>query len=213
MPPLPAVPDVIHLKISGTYHDAKWLNQYFVQYSGGAPSASDLASYLLHLNGGMVTDYTDEMSVDNEVTLLEATDLASSTGATASRPVTSAFGVRTGDFMPAQVAMVGSLTITRRYRGGHPRKYLPWGTAGTMASGSTIDWDSGFVADCVLKFDDVLAQQVGLTVGSTNLLNNVNVSYVNAGARRTSAVVDIVTGAVIKPRICNQRRRLGKVGG
>lgn len=212
MPPLPVVPDVIQLKIEGTYHDAHWLNQYFVQYTGAAPAPSDLASYLLHLAGNFCTYYADEMSADNEITNLTATDLATDTGATSSRPE-SIFGVRAGDFMPAGVAMVASLTIGRRYRGGHPRKYLPWGTAGTMASGSTIDWDSGFVADCELKFGDCLTETIGLTVGSTNLVNNVNVSYVSGGARRATAQVDNVVGSIIRSRICSQRRRLGKVGG
>jgi len=213
MPALPPVPQVVKLKVEGTYHDAHWLNIYYDHYTGGPPSAGDLASFLLHLAGNMVTAYAAEMSADNEITLLTAEDLTSSTGASASR-VVSVFGVRAGDFMPASVAMVASMEIGRRYRGGHPRKYLPWGTAGTMASGSTIDWDSSFLADCQIKFGTVNSEQLaGGPWGSTTFDENVNVSYVTAGARRVTPQVDIITEGVCRSRICSQRRRLGKVGG
>ena len=34
MPALPPVPNVLKLLISGKYHDAKWLNIWYVQYTG-----------------------------------------------------------------------------------------------------------------------------------------------------------------------------------
>lgn len=213
MPALPVVPNVIKAEIEGTYHDAKWVNIYYVQYTGGAPAATDLQNWIDNQITNALPKYADEMSVDNEITSVKATDLASDTGATDTEAA-SVFGVRTGDFMPAGVAMVGSLEIGRRYRGGHPRKYLPWGTAGTMASGSTIDWDSGFIADCQTKFHSILFDNfIGTTSGSTNWVNNVNVSYRTGGAPRVTAQVDVVTSVVIRQRICSQRRRLGKVGG
>lgn len=214
MPPLPVVPQVCKLVISGTYHDAKWINIYYVHYTGSAPAATDIYNYLTAIDSHVGTAYGAEMSVDNEVTLYEMTDLTSATGASNSFTV-SHFGVRTGDFMPAGVAMVASFEINRRYRGGHPRKYLPWGTAGTMASGSTIDWDSAFVTDCQSKLTAMLGsgQLIGQTEGGTTWDEIVNVSYRNAGAVRATAVVDTVVNTIVRPRICSQRRRLGKVGG
>lgn len=200
-------------EIAGTYHDARWVNIYFVEYTGGAPSATDIQNWTDTQVTNSMPLYADEMSVDNEITSVKGVDLASDTGAEYTSSA-SIFGVRAGDFMPAGVAMVGSCEIGRRYRGGHPRKYLPWGTAGTMASGSTIDWDSSFVADCQTKFHSILFSNfIGFTSGSTNWVNNVNVSYVTAKARRMTPQVDTITSVVIRPRICSQRRRLGKVGG
>jgi len=213
MPPLPVVADVVKVEISGLYHDAKWLNIYYAHYTGGPPSAGDLVAYVSALESSVVVQYLAEMSVDNEVTLLKAIDLASYTGATGELVISGSFGSRAGDFMPAGVAMVGSQEINRRYRGGHPRKYLPWGTAGTMASGSTTQWDSAFLADCQTKFDDVNTSLVGGPYGSTNFDYACNVSYRNGGAIRVTPVVDIVTAHIVRPRISSQRRRLGKVGG
>jgi len=46
MPALPDVPQVCKLIISGVYHDAKWINIWYVHYSGTAPSASNIDAYL-----------------------------------------------------------------------------------------------------------------------------------------------------------------------
>lgn len=212
MPALPVVPQVCDLKISGVYHDAIWMNKYYLHYSGAAPSNSDILDYLVGIESGVEAAYGAEMSVDNECTEFQMTDLTSDTGSENALSL-SFYGVRTGDFQPASVAMVASMEIARRYRGGHPRKYLPWGTSGTMASGSTKDWDPDFVGDCQTKFDTLMTNLVGITFGATTWDEIVNVSYVTAKARRTDALVDVVVGHIIRPRICTQRRRLGKIGG
>lgn len=212
MPPLPVVPQVIKFQIKGTYHDTAWVNIFYVQYSGAAPSSSDLFNWLTAQQVTTEDFYTAEMSADNELTEYIATDLTSSTGATSSI-ARSAFGVRSGDFNPANVAACMSLHINRRYRGGHPRKYFSIGTSGTFATGSTKDWDSGFITDCESKFEAMLAGMIGITEGGTTFAVNVNVSYRNAGAVRPTAVVDPIVGIAMATRVCSQRRRLGKVGG
>jgi hypothetical protein len=212
MPPLPVVPQVCKLVVSGTYHDTQWLNIYHVQYSGSAPSSSALSAYLAAIEGAVATAYSAEMSVDNEFTGLEITDLTSDLGATASLSA-STFGTRTGDFNPANVAVVISTHISRRYRGGHPRKYLSWGTSGTFASGSTKDWDPGFITACEGSFNTMLAAFIGVTESGTTFATNVSVSYRTAGAVRVTAVIDPIVGTTMAPRVCSQRRRLGKVGG
>lgn len=212
MPPLPVVPQVCKLVVSGTYHDTQWVNIYHVQYSGSAPSSGDCHSYLSTIASVIGTAYAAEMSVDNEYTGLEITDLTSDTGATSSL-AQSVFGARSGDFNPANVAVVISQHINRRYRGGHPRKYLSWGSSGTFASGSTKDWDSGFITDCEAKFTTMLAGLIGVTEGGTTWATNVSVSYRSGGAVRATAVVDPIVGITMATRVCSQRRRLGKVGG
>lgn len=212
MPPLPNVPQVCKLEVGGTYHDTQWLNIYYVHYSGSAPSAGDLATYWGVANAYILPNYADEMSVDNEITSWKMTDLTTDSSAVNGGSA-STFGVRTGDFQGANVCMVASFEINRRYRGGHPRKYLPWGTAGTMASGSTKDWDSAFVADCQSKLNTMLLGMVGITAGATTFDHVVNVSYRSGGAVRSAAVVDVVNSGIVRTRICSQRRRLGKVGG
>lgn len=212
MPPLPVVPQVCKLAIEGTYHDTAWVNIWYVHYTGTAPSESNLTAYLAAISSAVQTNYEAQMSVDNEVTGFKITDLTSDVGAVATQSM-SWFGARTGDFVPASVAVCASQTIVRRYRGGHPRKYLPWGTAGTYASGSTKDWDSTFVSDCNSALAAILAGLIGVTEGGTTWDAVVNVSYRSGGAVRATAVIDTVLQMTTRVRICSQRRRLGKVGG
>lgn len=212
MPALPVVPNVTKVTFAGIYHDTIWENIWFTHYTGSPPGDTDADNYANYLVSNGVNLYQDEMSVDNEITEIRVVDLASDTGANITHAL-SEFGDRTGDFVPANVCLVASLVIDRRYRGGHPRKYLPWGTAGTYASGSTKDWDSAFIADCQSKLTTIISHLGGHVEGSTTWDDVVNVSYVTAGARRITPQVDVVTSAIPRVRICSQRRRLGKVGG
>lgn len=212
MPPLPVVPQVCKLLVQGTYHDTAWLNIFHVEYSGSAPSAANILSYLTAIQTAVQTAYSDEMSVDNELIGLSMLDLTSDLGASNNIDF-STFGLRTGDFNPANVAVCMSTHISRRYRGGHPRKYLSWGTSGTFASGSTKLWDPGFITDCEAKFNTMLSAMIGITEGGTTWATNVSVSYRTAGAVRATAVVDPIIGITMAERVCSQRRRLGKVGG
>lgn len=212
MPPLPVVPQVCKLVAEGHYHDTQWLNIFHVEYSGSAPSAANILSYLTAIQTAFSTAYGAEMSVDNELVGLTMTDLTSDLGATNSISF-STFGSRTGDFNPASVAVCMSTPIARRYRGGHPRKYLSWGTSGTFASGSTKFWDSGFITDCEAKFNTLLGALIGITEGGTTWATNVSVSYRSGGSVRATAVVDPILTPRMAERVCSQRRRLGKVGG
>lgn len=215
MPPLPLVPNVLKLLIAGQFHDSPWLNILHVSWTGDTPTTTQLGSYLsANVKPAVDTAYAAEMSADNEVVGFEVTDLTTNTGAVATLD-DDTFGVRSGDFAPASACVVGSLTIARRYRGGHPRLYLPWGTAGTYATGSTRDWDADFINDCQAKFTALLAGLAPGPIGDghTTVANVLNVSYYNAGARRVAALTDIVVGSEIRTRISSQRRRLGRTGG
>lgn len=212
MPPLPPVPGVTKLEVSGNYHDTAWLNLFYVAYTGAAPSAANMLAYLTAASSQIINFYGDEMSVDNELTHIKGIDIASDTGAVADLAL-STFGTRTGDFNPANVAVCCSFEIARRYRGGHPRKYFSIGTSGTFASGSTKDWASTFLDDCQTNLTLMLAGMIGVTEGATTWAENVNVSYRSGGALRVTPVVDPVISTTFRTRVCSQRRRLGRVGG
>jgi hypothetical protein len=212
MPPLPHVPNVVKLVVRGTYHDTAWINVFHVEYGGGRPTSGNLATFLAGVDIAVGTYWPAEMSVDNEVVGYDVVDLTDDLGASATLSV-SHFGSRTGDFNPANVAVCMSHKINRRYRGGHPRTYLSWGTSGTFASGSTKDWDPAFLASVNSNYGAFESSISSITAGSTTFNQSVNVSYRNAGSVRATAVVDPIVGHTAAARVCSQRRRLGKVGG
>lgn len=219
MPPLPNVSGVVKLIISSSRSDSDVVNIVHVGYTGGPPSAANLTTYLTSdVEPATSTLFDAEGSTDLVGVSIEAIDLSSSTGASATVALTAS-GIRTGDFAPASAAVVCSWDIARRYRGGHPRSYFPFGTAGTYEASSSKLWDSGFIADVQTKVDTWMAALVTGAIGSTTFTGLVNVSYVDKNVnpvppyRRTVPVVDDITGSTVKQRICSQRRRLGKLFG
>lgn len=219
MPPLPAVPNVCKVIISSFRSDANVENIFHIGYSGTAPSAGQLASFM---TGDLVpateTLFNAEGSTDLTGDTVEMIDLSSSTGASQSETLTVT-GTRTGDFAPSSAAVVASWTIDRRYRGGHPRSYFPFGTAGTYEAASSKFWDSGFITDVSTKLGIWVLAITGVTIGATVFEGLVNVSYVDKNLnptppyRRTTPVVDPIVAYQVRQRICTQRRRLGKLAG
>lgn len=219
MPPLPVVPNVVKAVISTLRSDANVENILHIAYTGSAPSADDLGTFLSSaFTGAVETLYNAEGSTDLTGVSIELTDLASDTGASVTAPLTVT-GVRTGDFAPSSAAVVTSWVINRRYRGGHPRTYWPFGTAGTYASGSAKLWDPGFITNVDDDVGDFISAWVGTVAGATTFTELCNVSYVDKNTnpvppyRRTTPVVDAITDHHAKQRICTQRRRLGKILG
>lgn len=219
MPPLPVVPDVCKVIISSTRSDSDVENILHIGYSGSAPSSANLATFL---TGSFVpateTLFNAEGSTDLIGVSVEMIDLSSDTGASATEAMSST-GVRTGDFAPSSASVLTSWTINRRYRGGHPRTYWPFGTAGTYESGSSKLWDTGFIAAVQTAVEDWAAAWGDATVGATVFETLVNVSYVDKNLnptppyRRTVPQVDTIVLGTVKQRICTQRRRLGKLLG
>lgn len=219
MPPLPAVEGVCKLIISSARSDSAVENILHVGYTGTPPSGSQLSTYLSGtVQPASATLFNAEGSTDLTGTTIEIIDLSSDMGASASVDFTST-GTRTGDFAPSSACLVSSWAIARRYRGGHPRTYWPFGTAGTYESGSSKLWDASFVASVTTALGVWEGAITDITVGATVFNTLVNVSYVDKNLnptppyRRTTPQVDPITGVFCKQRICSQRRRLGKALG
>lgn len=219
MPALPSVPNVVKVVISSTRSDSPVENILHVHYSGAVPDAATLSTWLSTIvEPATATLFEAEGSTDLSGVSIEAIDLSSAMGASASVTFT-AVGVRTGEFTPSSACVVSSWEIIRRYRGGHPRTYWPFGTAGTYAATSSKLWDTGFIADVTLAVNIWTNLMTTATIGATVFDDLVNVSYIDKATnpippyRRTVPVVDTIVSHVEKQRICSQRRRLGKVLG
>ena len=219
MPPLPVVPNVIKLILSSTRADSPVENILHMAYSGAVPDSATLESWLTSdFISPWETLVIAEGGTDCTNVSVEAIDLSSDTGGSAF-VANTAQGTRTGDVAPASACVISSWEIDRRYRGGHPRTYWPFGTAGTYETGSAKLWDSGFIADVQTKLETFVAGIQGTTTSGTTFTTLVNVSYVDKNLnptppyRRTTPQVDAITSLIARQRICSQRRRLGKVLG
>jgi hypothetical protein len=209
------------VKLSVNWHvdgDSLGMTVHYFQYSSGAPSAADLSTFCSSAVSNGLTAF--QATCNDSVGMFAATarDLASNMGneATAGTPWV---GTRGTALTAPGAAVVVSHSISRHYRGGHPRTYLPCGVAGDIAT--TGLWTTG-LASAVDTAWGTWAAAMTSTFGSFTTTHLVNVSYMGPPNRmitgstgrvrtvstvRAIPIVDVVTGHVTRNQIGSQRRR------
>lgn len=147
------------------------------------------------------------------------TDLLSTSGPEVFVPATSA-GTRAGSALPGDACAVQQIHIARRYRGGHPRTYWPFGTSNDTASAQT--WSAAFVTACQTQMtahNTAWFAGVPVGVGSIFLSNisyysgftNITLPSGRATSRpnlRVTPIVDQPVTFSFRTTIGSQRRRL-----
>jgi hypothetical protein len=110
--------------------------------------------------------------------------------------------------------------ITRRYRGGKPRWYLPWGGGGDLTSRQ--EWTAGFITNVTSAISAIRTGFIGASSGSTSVSNQVNVSYYsgftavenpithrwrNVPTLRATPAVGVIESYSVAGLVSSQRRR------
>lgn len=221
MPPLPAVPNVVrvsHVFTVGT--DLSATTRFHWSYSGTPPSNATCLVFATSLRGLATTYLLPLLSSENSLTKVSVQDLSSSSGGYGEDD-SAAAGTRAGGTLPAATAVLLSGTIVRRYRGGKPRTYWPFGTGLDLLSAN--QWESTSQADFLNGLADYENAFDGQTSGGCTIGQLVNVSYYEgftsvlnpitgrtkdvAKLRVGGPIVDILTGLSVNPRPASQRRR------
>jgi hypothetical protein len=216
MPALPSPGAVLKLNVNWAIEgDTLGETVHYFSYSGGAPSAGSLSTFANTAVSDGLTQF--QALCSDSVGMLSATarDLSSSMGneATAGTPWV---GTRGTALTAPGAAVVVSHSISRHYRGGHPRTYLPLGVAGDITVAG--HWSSALTAAA----DTAWGAWVAALIGVSGVTNLVNVSYYGPPNRtitsstgrvrtvstvRGAPIVDPVTGHVARSNIGSQRRR------
>lgn len=221
MPPLPLYPNVIRLKTAFTIGDDSDVSATLhFAYTGGAPSDSDCTAIATAFKAASTTHVVPVVNGSNYVGPIECTDLSSYSGGSGSDggPVV---GTRSGASLPAGACALANYEISRRYRGGKPRTYWPWGSDGDL--NDPQHWSSGALTAFNTAIDNYVTAEYGSTFGSTVISNQVSISYysgftpvlnpITGRTRdvpkvRTVAIAPDVIGTVtMNPIVAYQRRR------
>lgn len=144
------------------------------------------------------------MGTNNKIGLGTVLDLASSTGASGQGGITTG-GTLATLAVPASTCVVVNHQIARRYRGGKPRTYCPFGTANEMNSEGT--WTAAFTGNVSTSFASFLTTALAASSGGVTLTHFVNVSYYHNGALRGTPAVDNIVQSLARQAIGTQRRR------
>jgi hypothetical protein len=175
MPALPPVPQIIRVDL--VHHEAGDLglsNRYFMGYTGTPPADSDLiqftagvaaawATYLAPLAPGVVT-----------LTNVIATDLSSDTAARGEW--TGAHqGSNGGAAVTENTCVLLNFHIRRRYRGGKPRMYAPWGAVTDLLNDQ--QWLASFTTLVDTSWANFITNTQGILPGGTSVAGQYNVGY------------------------------------
>jgi len=224
MADLPNVPGVLKTVL-------KWANtntgdaivRFFTSYTGLPPVVADLVT----LAGTLAEAWdTDGAPVQNPQWGLEdvtITDLTSPTSAEGSYDGALIPGTYEGDQLPAGAAFLVNFEVPRRYRGGHPRNYLPIGNATDLLNDQT--WETATAEGYLGIWTDIVNVIPDNPWAGAGVLEPVNVSYYkgftvvtnpiterarNVPTLRADPVVDVIDAMTYNPKVCYQRRRGGK---
>jgi len=219
MPALPSVPKVVRVSVKQTLQeDTDVLNRFFIQYTGTAPTSTDLNTFSGATSAAWGTHMSPEQNTNISVTEVSCEDLSSATGAVGQSSLAQP-GTRSGATLTAAVCLVLKLVIARRYRGGHPRTYLWVGSETDIAT--VQSWKATFVAEVEAAWVAFISEMASSVWTGGGSIQQVNVSYYEGfhnftfpsgrtrpiPTLRSTPLVDVVTAIGGNQHIGSQRRR------
>lgn len=223
MPILPDAPNTLHVRLIGTNQGTNWSNGFYLHASGALGSTS---ANLDTLAGTIATSWSTNIGplCNNAVFLNTITiaDLTTRTSPAITHTVSpAAAGTRGTTVLPTSVALVMSFNAARRYRGGHPRIYIPAGLVADVTSGRL--WNPApteMLADANAAAAAIYTAWHGLTLGAVGVPLTCVSFYEsvpdpsrpghNHSVLRSSPAFFDITGARVRTRVDTQRLRLGK---
>ena len=211
--PLPDVPNVIMIKISGTVGGVAFVHILHAQHDASTPNTTDLTTLATTINTSWGTNIKPTQHTTTIMNSVVVTDISSRTGAVAS--VTSP--VQTGSLpnpLQNNVAYAVGWIIARRYRGGHPRTYHTGLSQTQMADTRLLTTTArSTILSAWSSLKGSIENSPPATLPGLRLCN---VSYYHGKnsdgtpALRPSPLVDVITGVKGDSRVDSQRRRLGR---
>lgn len=213
MPPLPVVPNVIKCVVECIGNDGRLAaNVFHMTYSGGPPASGDCDTIAEDLWNAWVTNFTPTQPAQTSLSLITVTDLSTDLGGQGSydNSGTPVPGTSTHGMLPLHTCFLLSKFVAYRYRGGHPRSYLPIGTTNDLNDDG--DWKGSSYAPWVTAWFQFVDAIMGGTYGPATVAQECAVSYKHAGEPRvTPLVMDIpVDGYSGSEKLATQRRRVRK---
>lgn len=216
--PLPASPCVrVRLDYTQT-DDFDAGSRFFLSYAGSNPTGANCIALATGIATAWNTNLASSVSSLFELTEVDVLDIATETGFSGQWTGTHA-GTQGSPYMPAQCAGNIEFGISRRYRGGKPRMFMPAPGAGAQLDAGHFNPD--YISSLNAGFAAFMAEITALDIGSMGALAHVNLSYykgftniTNSSGReravptyRDAALLDLIVGYSTKAVIGSQRRR------
>lgn len=208
MPTLPSAAKILRCTYSGTYGSTKWVNVFHLRYTGTLTTQADADSITASLQSAWASNIASLVHTTCSLTQTTLQDLSSLTSPQSVNSTPHAGSSASAYNMPANVALVVSFKIGRRYRGGHPRMYVP-----AQVQNNTVN-SNQWTGTWVLTAKNAMTAWVGalnaITTTGITLSEAGSLSYYSGHALRPTPVFDPYILTVVHSRVDTMRRRLGK---
>lgn len=201
---LPPVPGVYRCTATGHLAGIPIATVFHLGYTGPPPTGQQALEVATGIGNSWSAHISPLQCSDVVMDTFTATDLSSETGADAVFEVTCT-GSASGSPVPNQVQMVISKPLARRYRGGHPRTYLPGFPTADLAS--PTQWLSTASTNAANHWATFILGIISAP-GVQNVANEVVVHYVKDHLPLPVPLVDAFVGATASTLIGTLRRRL-----
>jgi hypothetical protein len=218
--PLPNVPNVVKTSVRMTVgEDLRCQSAQHWHVSLATPTTSDLGDFALAVAVAWTADLRALCHSDVVMTEVEALACGDMSQPPGIWTGTSA-GSRAGSFLPADNCVVVNYHIARRYRGGHPRGYWPFGVQGDLQDAQK--WAGTFEGAVQSAYTAWQSAVLGYTT-AFSVNEQVSVGYFQGGTWETPSgggrpiwrptkkippYVDAVTAASVRQIVGSQKRRL-----
>lgn len=213
--PLPPVTNVLKFDTQWSYgSDNNVHTHLFCHFTGTSPAAADLVNLASAWNTGLDLGFRTLRVPTTTLVATTVTDLTTRSSNVGSSSAGTA-GTGTGTPLPAETCVLINLHVARRYKGGHPRIYLPLGDNTDMLDPQ--HWKPSFITQVANGWQTALNKILSVSGLPPTLDNVVSVSYyagkdpvTGKPLLRPTPVVDIVPSQTVNAVPASQRRRMNR---
>lgn len=221
MPAPPAQPNVLRITLRYGLVSSLGSCRFYFTYTGGPPTNTNCDAIAAGVAAAFSTDLASLLSADSALEAVEVADLTSSSSGVGSYN-TPVSGTRSGAPPTNDAVVLLNSIIQRRYRGGRPRMYQPFGVDGDLQS-DRVTWSTALTGAVDTGWGNFKTALSALTGIGCTLVAHVNISQYSSFApvqnpvtkrwkniptpRSVAISPDIIISTVARPEISQQRRR------
>jgi hypothetical protein len=204
---LPDAAGVVRIVHKGLLQGLNYVNTFHVRGSLGTYTEADMVAVATAMHTAYVNAFIPNLNTGTSLELTQAIDLTSRTGPVGVHQVRSVGTINTANLPSNQSAVCISWLITDRYRGGHPRMYLPLSASSDIQNGRTL-------TTAKLGLIDAAASGYLTSVTSMAIAGQtwepVAVRYYSQGQLLGVPLQRAIKDAAVHSRVDSMRRRTGK---
>jgi hypothetical protein len=193
-------------------------SRFYLSYAGAAPTGGNCITLATDIAAAWNTHLAPQINDQYALTEIDVLDIATDSGLSG-QWTGSDSGTDTSASLPGNMAVNVEFNISRRYRGGKPRMFLP--SPGNDGLATINKWTPDYIAATNTAIAAFYTEIEALSIGAVGTLAHVNLSYykgftniTNSSGReravptyRAAAVLDTVVGYATKAVVGSQRRR------